>query len=78
MVHFLRLVGKCRWSYSLVLRCIKKTTFEVLDCEVEAILGMPFLKLFIPETDWTTSATTIDGYTIPLVDHEAYTNNSRL
>ena len=28
--------------------------------------------------DWTTGATTIDGYTIPLVDYEAYTNNSRL
>ena len=39
---------------------------------------MPFLKQFSLEIDQTTSGTTIDGYIIPLVDHEAYTNNSRL
>ena len=44
--------------------------FEVLDCEAESIFSMPFLKYFNPEIDWTTHATTIDGYTIPLVDYE--------
>ena len=40
--------------------CIK-TTFEVVDLEVEGILGMTFLKQFNSETDWTTDTTTIDG-----------------
>ena len=49
-----------------------------MDCEVEGILGIPFLKKFNPEIDWTTGATIIDRYTIPLVEHEAYTSSSSL
>ena len=56
----------------------KKVTFEVLDCKVEGILGMPFLKYFNLEIDWTTGATIINRYTIPLVEHEAYISSSRL
>ena len=56
----------------------KKIRFEVLDCEVKGILGMPFLKQFNPEIDWTTGATTVDRYSILLVDYEAYTYNSGL
>ena len=78
MVRFSRLMGKYRWSCSLVLRCVKKPTFEVRDCELEGILGMLFLNKFNLEIDHTTGATNIDGYSIPLVDHEAYTSNSRL
>ena len=55
-----------------------QSTFEVLDCEVEGILGMPFLKQFNPVIDWTTGATTIDEHSIPLVEHETHTNDSRL
>ena len=55
-----------------------KIRFEVLDYEVEGILGMPFLKQFNPQINWTTGSTTIDGYTILLVDHKAYNYNSRL
>ena len=39
---------------------------------------MPFLKLFYLLIDWTTSATIIDGYGIPIAEQEAYTGNSRL
>ena len=39
---------------------------------------MPCLKQFNPEIDQTTSATTIYKYLIPLVEHKAYTSNSRL
>ena len=49
-----------------------------LDYEAEGILGMSFLKYFNPDIDWTTGATTIEGYTIPLMDHQVYDNNSKL
>ena len=69
MVHFLRLIGKFRLSYSLVTKVCKRTIFEVLDCEFKGTLGMLFLKKFNPEIDWTTGATTIDRYTIFLVEN---------
>ena len=56
----------------------KGTTFEVLDCELENILDMPFLRWFNLENDWTTGDTTIDRYIIPLVENEDYTSNLRL
>ena len=56
----------------------ERTTFEVLDCEVEVTLSMPFLKEFNPEIDWTTSTTTITEHTLPLIDHKAYSSSSRL
>ena len=62
----------------LGLTVCKTTKFEVLDCGVEAILGIPFIKQLNLEIGWTTGVTTIDGYTIRSVDHEAYTNNLRL
>ena len=39
---------------------------------------MPFLKQFNPEIDWTTGATTVERYTILLVEYKGYTSNSRL
>ena len=61
----------------LGIKVCKKTRFKVLDCKAEGTLSMPFLK-FNPDIDWTTVTTTIDKYTILLVDHQAYTNYSRL
>ena len=39
---------------------------------------MPSIKLFNPEIDFATGANTIDGYTIPLLEHKAYISNSML
>ena len=70
--------GQVQVELQLVTKVSKKTRFEVLDCEVESILGMFFLNQFNPEIDWTNCATTIDEFTIYLVYYEASNNNPRL
>ena len=40
--------------------------------------GHAFSKALYPRDWWATGATTIGGYTIPLVEHKAYTSKIRL
>ena len=71
-------MGNYRLTNRLAPKVCERYTFELLDYEVEGVLGMPFLKQFNPEIHLTTTANTIDEYTIPLVENKAYINNSRL
>lgn len=41
-------------------------TFEVLDCEIDGVLGMPFLSQNNPHIDWSNGTVWLNGQLLPL------------
>ena len=71
-------MDKCRLSYSLELSYVKRLPLWFWIVRFKVFWACLFLSSLTQRLIWTTSATNIDEYTIPLVEHEAYESNSGL